>query len=303
MRTRHSLIEARDVVRTLHHSPLARVEELNCSGSRSSGETGYSPRFHLVFPRVGSFVMEEGRKQVLAGSNDILLVPEGREYRIHHPVEGDRSLVIFPRTACLDDAVTLLRADLLNSEVRLATPAAQMIARQLLWATAASMGPVALDELVIDLWREIGGIAPMDAARAARGSLGTIRRAKEFLHANVRTPIQLTQIAEAAGVNSIYLTQLFRRSVGIPVHQYLIQLRLAEALDELPHSRDLTALALDLGFSSHSHFSSTFRSRYGHTPSRVRTRALPARAGSALATMPTRPLCRARGGTEYSTAA
>jgi AraC-like DNA-binding protein len=30
--------------------------------------------------------------------------------------------------------------------------------------------------------------------------------------------------------------------------------------------QDLTALGLDLGFSSHSHFTSSFRQAYGQTP-------------------------------------
>jgi hypothetical protein len=50
------------------------------------------------------------------------------------------------------------------------------------------------------------------------------------------------------------LTTAFRRTEGVPLHRYLTQLRLAQALVELPHASDLTALALDLGFSSHSHF-------------------------------------------------
>jgi AraC-like DNA-binding protein len=38
----------------------------------------------------------------------------------------------------------------------------------------------------------------------------------------------------------------------------------------LPHASDLTALAFDLGFSSHSHFSAAFRRAFGCTPSAFR---------------------------------
>jgi AraC-like DNA-binding protein len=48
------------------------------------------------------------------------------------------------------------------------------------------------------------------------------------------------------------------------------QLRLARALVELPYSTDITSLALDLGFSSHSHFTLAFRSAFGCTPSEFR---------------------------------
>lgn len=72
------------------------------------------------------------------------------------------------------------------------------------------------------------------------------------------------------GASPAYLTALFSRLEGISLHQYLTQLRLARALVELPHVDDLTALALDLGFSSHSHFSFAFRRVFGCTPSQFR---------------------------------
>ncbi len=56
----------------------------------------------------------------------------------------------------------------------------------------------------------------------------------------------------------------------MPLHRYLTQLRLSRALSELPHADDLTELALELGFSSHSHFSARFRQAFGLTPSEFR---------------------------------
>jgi AraC-like DNA-binding protein len=43
----------------------------------------------------------------------------------------------------------------------------------------------------------------------------------------------------------------------------------------LPQYDDLTTLSLDLGFSSHSHFSAAFREAYGRSPSEFRQSALP----------------------------
>jgi AraC-like DNA-binding protein len=51
------------------------------------------------------------------------------------------------------------------------------------------------------------------------------------------------------------------------------QLRLARALFQLPDADDLTTLALDVGFSSHSHFTLAFRRAFGCTPSQFRSRA------------------------------
>jgi AraC-like DNA-binding protein len=42
------------------------------------------------------------------------------------------------------------------------------------------------------------------------------------------------------------------------------------ALDLIPEREDLAALAQDLGFSSHSHFSAAFRQAYRMTPAEYR---------------------------------
>jgi AraC-like DNA-binding protein len=64
----------------------------------------------------------------------------------------------------------------------------------------------------------------------------------------------------------VYLTQLFRQVEGMPLYRYQLRLRLARALDMLGRCDDLTTLSLDLGFSSHSHFTAAFRQAYGRTP-------------------------------------
>jgi AraC-like DNA-binding protein len=98
-------------------------------------------------------------------------------------------------------------------------------------------------------------------------------KTKEFLDANMSSPIRLGDIAQAVGASPAYLTDVFRRAEGVPLHKYLTQLRLARALVELPHADDLTMLAFNLGFSSHSHFTAAFRRAYGSTPSSYRATA------------------------------
>jgi AraC-like DNA-binding protein len=61
---------------------------------------------------------------------------------------------------------------------------------------------------------------------------------------------------------------------GLPLYRYQLRLRLARALDLLAQYDDLTALGLDLGFSSHSHFSAAFRAMYDRSPSEFKKSAL-----------------------------
>jgi AraC-like DNA-binding protein len=84
----------------------------------------------------------------------------------------------------------------------------------------------------------------------------------------------LADVATEVRVSPVYLTQVFQQVEGIPLYRYQLRLRLARALDLLAHYDDLTALSLDLGFSSHSHFSAAFRQAYGYSPSEFRRSAL-----------------------------
>jgi AraC-like DNA-binding protein len=59
----------------------------------------------------------------------------------------------------------------------------------------------------------------------------------------------------------------------MPLYRYQLQLRLARALDLLEGDVDLSSLAQDLGFSSHSHFAAAFRQAYGRSPSAFRDAA------------------------------
>ena len=70
----------------------------------------------------------------------------------------------------------------------------------------------------------------------------------------------------------MYLTQVFQQVEGLPLYRYHLRLRLARALDLIAEREDLSGLAQDLGFSSHSHFSAAFRQDYGLTPGRISVR-------------------------------
>jgi len=72
----------------------------------------------------------------------------------------------------------------------------------------------------------------------------------------------------------VYLTQIFHQVEGLPLYRYQLRLRLARALDLLGEYDDLSSLGFDLGFSSHSHFTASFRRVYGRSPSEFRQTAL-----------------------------
>jgi AraC-like DNA-binding protein len=93
-----------------------------------------------------------------------------------------------------------------------------------------------------------------------------VDRAKLVLSSDLARRWTLAEIAAEVGVSPVYLTQVFQQVEAMPLYRYQLQLRLGRALDLLGDYADLTALSAELGFSSHSHFSSAFRRAYGRTP-------------------------------------
>jgi AraC-like DNA-binding protein len=86
-----------------------------------------------------------------------------------------------------------------------------------------------------------------------------------------------------------HLARRFRSATGESISRYLLRLRLGLALDRLAAGdRDLGALADELGFANHSHFTARFRSTFGITPSAFRS-SLSTRSLEELRTFVTAP--------------
>lgn len=96
-----------------------------------------------------------------------------------------------------------------------------------------------------------------------------VEKAREIMHAYERR-LAPAELACLTGVTAKYLTNAFKRSLGLPMYQYQLRVRLARALLELSEMKGITALAHTHGFSSHSHFTHVFRTVYGFTPSAYR---------------------------------
>ena len=122
------------------------------------------------------------------------------------------------------------------------------------------------ETLALTLVRRALGERTSHAAGASLGRQKLVDRAKLVLSADLARRWTLAEIAADVGVSPVYLTQVFRQVEAMPLYRYQLRLRLARALDLLGRYDDLTALGMDLGFSSHSHFSAAFRQTYGRTP-------------------------------------
>lgn len=81
----------------------------------------------------------------------------------------------------------------------------------------------------------------------------------------------LDELSGRLGISTSQLAHVFREETGHSPHRYLLHLRAALALGALSAGGgDLSRLALELGFATHSHFSAAFRRCTGMPPSEAR---------------------------------
>jgi len=106
---------------------------------------------------------------------------------------------------------------------------------------------------------------------ARRQTRESVEEAKALLAANFRRTIHLGDVASALDLSPFHLCRLFARHTGLGMHRYLTRLRLRGALEQLTDpGASITDVALEHGFSSHSHFADAFQSEFGMTPKEVR---------------------------------
>jgi AraC family transcriptional regulator len=106
--------------------------------------------------------------------------------------------------------------------------------------------------------------------RASRGEREAAEHARSFLSTRLGEPLSLSDIAQEVGVSVFRLCKAFRTATGSTLHAYRNRMRLQTALERLSGGENLTEIAFDLGYSSHSHFTAAFRKHFGLTPSSVR---------------------------------
>ena len=117
------------------------------------------------------------------------------------------------------------------------------------------------------------GDAPAKDASVPRAHRAIADACRELVAKRLGERLSLGAIASAVGVSQFHLARLFRRDAGMTLHRYIHELRLRASLERVADGEDLARVAVDLGYATHSHFTSHFRSAFGVTPSELRLRA------------------------------
>jgi AraC family transcriptional regulator len=269
-------------VRSLLETRTVTVRDVSCRGSvRHTGAEEHAHETQLVFPYRGAYVRHLAGDEAVAEANQVLFFNAGEGYRVSHPVAGgDASLtvVVGDETLAASATPAVLRAGSVPrfQRQRLRIDArAQVLTALLRHGLREGLAePLEAESLALTLVQRALGPRTTHAAGATAARQRLVDRAKLVLAGDLARRWTLGEIAAELRASPVYLTQVFQQVEGLPLYRYQLRLRLARALDLLGQYDDLTDLGLDLGFSSHSHFSAAFRAAYGRTPSEFRRAAL-----------------------------
>ena len=234
----------------------------------------------VVFPRRAVWIQHDGGRPFVADPATIPLYNRGQEYtRKAIDPRGDAcEWMAFP-SAVVADAMRALgqpgqdRPDRPFDAAALPASGPIYAAQRRMFDAAARGGSDegALEEQALLLLDAVlRQSAPRPARPASRAVIDGIEEARRLINLERPHARSLTELARACGLTPYRLCREFHRATGMTISAYRTRLRLFDSLDALPRARDLSALALDAGFCSHSHFTAAFRRVFGATPSSLR---------------------------------
>ena len=284
-------MQADTIHRTLFENERLVLGELWCPPESRCwhGLNSVSAVPHVIFPRTPVTIRQLGREPVVCDRNHVLFFNPGqRFFRSLRSRDGDRSYYVelapelmfnlahlssFPFAFGPCDPSVFLLQRLAVRHLKDPNPDPLLVEE----SVTESVG------LAIERARSFHGLRSKgrEATRAAHREI--VDQTKELLAARFRERLTMGEIAAAIGVSRFHLSRVFRSSTGFSLHGYRNQLRLRAALERIADPDTLLpALAAELGFSGHSHFTAAFREAFGVAPSELRGRVTRSRLQEVL---------------------
>lgn len=111
--------------------------------------------------------------------------------------------------------------------------------------------------------------------------MNTIRKSKilskpivlciDYIYSHIHYKITIKELAEYLKISESYLSKLFHKEMGIPLSQYILNLKIEKAKNLLKYSDyNIVTIANYLSFSTQSHFIQVFQKKTGLTPHKYR---------------------------------
>ena len=108
-------------------------------------------------------------------------------------------------------------------------------------------------------------------------------KAKDLADARYREPLDVNDMAHAAGLSRAHFSREFRAAFGDSPHSYLLTRRMERAAALLRNTdRSVAEICLEVGLTSVGSFTTSFKRTYGMTPTEYRASFPPAAASAVV---------------------
>lgn len=124
--------------------------------------------------------------------------------------------------------------------------------------------------LAIHLLRNYCTTQPKLSSYADGLSKSTLQQVTEYINEHLHQDVKLIEIAAIAQMSQYHFLRLFKQSMGVTPHQYILQCRIDKAKYLLQHSElSIADIAARVGFCDQSHFTRYFKRIVGVTPKQL----------------------------------
>lgn len=124
-------------------------------------------------------------------------------------------------------------------------------------------------EIWAQLYQGFGEAARQDTGEDPE-KLRRLRAILAFLHQHYREKVTLEEVARQVGLCKSECCRFFKRQMGVPLFDYLLDYRVGKSLELLQSGCTVAESGAQSGFSTPAYFSKVFRARTGRSPSEYR---------------------------------
>lgn len=274
----------------LFDRPTVKVGRFVCPSHHelwsTENRTGSSPL--IVFPRVAVGIKQSNHSPVVATPNHVMFYNPFHHYRrrLIDP-RGDECEFVALSSELLQDvmkSVGVTDDQLRDTPFQFShapCPASIYLKQRALlqlFHSEADIDPfLAEEQLMALLLNLLQASIPFqerlmeDRDEHCPWQMEQVVEAKRFMATNIGRNLKIDEIAAHVDCSVFHLCRIFKKFSGMTVHRFLTQCRLRISIERLLETdRSIIDIALDFGFSSHSHYTSAFRSAFGISPSVLR---------------------------------
>ena len=274
-------------VKILYSSDFYKILDFRCKCDiHSHSDIEFSENFSISFIRSGNFIFNVFRNKLDSFNGNFLIGKPGHEHSVSHFDNNPDRCTVFS----FDNSFYELLKDNYSREMTCffnnrdissilvkASTETEYLHYAILKALKLDMyNSIFIDALVIEMVNIIAGNITTDIdfifpPSMKKYHLKSMEQAKDYMHQNYNQDISVFEIAQNALISPFHFNRLFKTFTGLTPHNYLTDIRLANANILLRHSNmPVTQIGFASGFNNAEHFSYAYKKKFNMQPSAVK---------------------------------